>query len=275
MNAFTVMTLGLTLWLMFGAVGFFLAGTIGLLAAAGMTAGLLVLAYVAGPRYLLWTSKAVPLDDPVITELAARQALNRHIEVPRLYFMDSNLPNAFSVAWSRDRSSIALTTGLMEQLDDHEIEAVLAHEIEHIATCTTVARNVVAFLTAPLSAIASRAFVYGYLKYRNTNKQKGLLSAIAALLIVPFAAILVHITISPKDTFKADYRAMLVLQYPDSLASAIRKINKKILEQPSAGGNANAHMWFANPFGRSWFNQFFVVHPSADNRIDELMLFYD
>ncbi|MEK9181381.1 MAG: M48 family metallopeptidase, partial [Patescibacteria group bacterium] len=197
---------------------------------------------------------------------------------PQIYVVDDPAPNAFATGRDEKHAVVAVTTGLLQILDQSELEGVIAHELSHIGNrdmlVSTVAVVLVGFVTI-LSDIFLRSRLHGLnVGGRGRGNRAGgilLLLGLILAILAPIIAFLIKLAISRKREFLADASGALLTRYPEGLANALRKI--------SAGGaplrratNATAHLFIANPFGaHGGLTKLFMTHPPVAERIKALL----
>ena len=205
-------------------------------------------------------------------------AITAGLPMPKVYVVDDPAPNAFATGRDEIHAVIAATTGLLQLLDQSELEGVVAHELSHIGNrdmlVSTVAVVLVGFV-AILSDIFLRSRFYGFHSRGGRNNRAAgllLLLALVAAILAPIAATLIQLAISRKREFLADASAALLTRYPEGLANALRKISARGAPLRRAS-NATAHLFIANPFGgRGGLTKLFMTHPPMEERIKALLV---
>ena len=151
--------------------------------------------------------------------------------MPKLYIINDASPNAFATGRNSKHSAVAVTTGLLNLLDEKELDGVIAHELSHIANKDILIATIVVVLVgfiALLSDMFIRMSFYGSLKRDNNDKAGGVVVVIGIVLAIltPFVAMLIQLAISRKREFLADASGALLTRYPEGLASALEKISQ-------------------------------------------------
>lgn len=248
------------------------------LGGAGMVIGFFALlfyagvSYFAGDKAILSLSRAQPLDPkayPFVYNVVEGLSMAAGIPMPTLYLIDDPSPNAFAVGRDPQHASVAVTRGLIEQMNREELEGVLAHEISHIANYDVryiLIAIVFAGAIALLADFAMRSF-----RFRGDRRGGGaftLVLAIFLLVVAPIFAELIRMAISRQREYLADASGAKLTRYPPGLASALEKIKK--FSQPVANAtDATAPLYFSNPFPNK-FAHFFSTHPPVEERIKRL-----
>lgn len=247
---------------LFLLVGFYFAGT------AGMTAGLAIalitnlFAYWYSDKFVLRMYGAKPCKNRKIDSMLERIAKKADIPKPPLYFVNLDVPNAFATGRNVQHAAVAVTKGLMEKLDNREIEAVLAHEIGHVKNRDTLIATMAATIAGAISWLAY-AFYFGDERNRNA------FSYIILFLLAPLAATLIRLAISRSRELSAD-RTGAALSNPLDLASALQKISAHARAHPLRGNSATSHLFIVNPFSGDGLIRLFSTHPPLEQRIARL-----
>jgi heat shock protein HtpX len=214
---------------------------------------------------------------PELHRLVENLAITAGLPKPRVYIMEDTAPNAFATGRDPKHAAIAVTTGLLGQLNKVELEGVLAHELSHIGNrdilVMTVAVVLVGFVSI-IADIALRMSFWGGNGDRDRNANPLLIvGAIVAMIVAPLAAQLMQLAISRRREFLADADGALLTRYPEGLASALQKIGGYGAPMHHAS-SATAHLFISNPFGAAKAGQFvqklFSTHPPMGERIAAL-----
>lgn len=204
---------------------------------------------------------------------------------PRLYVVNSPALNAFATGRDPDHAAIAITTGLWDALDRHELEAVLAHELAHVRNLDIRTMTVVAVVAGAIVLLADwtlRSLWYG--GFRGDRRRSDgafpvlALVGVLAALLAPIAAQLVRFAVSREREYLADASGVLLTRYPTPMARALRKLQADTwrLRHDSA---ATAHLWIKDPLprarsvrraGSSRWQSLFATHPPIEDRIARL-----
>lgn len=213
---------------------------------------------------------------PELYRLVENLAITAGVPAPRLYMIDARALNAFATGRDPNHSSIAVTRGLLEQLDRSELEGVLAHELAHVRNYdirfATLVAVFVGFIVI-LSDLVLRAMWWGGGRSRDERGggQVQVLLAIAgllALILSPIVAKLIQLAISRSREYLADSSGAMLTRYPEGLARALEKISQSPpLER---AGHATAHLFIATPFRGRAVAQLFATHPPIQERIRRL-----
>jgi heat shock protein HtpX len=198
------------------------------------------------------------------------------IPSPKTYVMKNTELNAFATGRDPEHASVAVTTGLMQEMNRLELEGVLAHELSHIKNRDILFMTLVAVLVglvAILSHVILRSFRYGGIRERRDKKGGGLalLVLVVGFILAIFAPIVVRIVqfaVSRRREYLADASSVDLTRYPEGLASALEKITKKNKGDMDIS-EAVSHLFFVDP-KRSPLDSLYATHPPVQERIRRL-----
>jgi len=236
--------------------------------------GYSIIGYFSGAKLALAVNGAKQIkksDNPQLWRTVENLAITDGLPMPKVYIMDDPAPNAFATGRKPDKSAVCVTTGLLNIMDDSELEGVIAHELGHIKNYD-VRVNTLVFALAGVISMVGDFFInitfWGGNDREEGNSQLQLLTLVAAIL-APIAATLVQLAVSRRREYLADATGALTTRYPEGLISALTKIG----EAGSATRKQNtstAHMFFANPLRRQSVLNLFSTHPPIEARIAAL-----
>jgi heat shock protein HtpX len=250
-------------------------GNPGLLFFIGLfSIGYSIISYFAGAKMALAINRAKEIqksDDPRLWRTVENLAITDGLPMPKVYIMDDPSPNAFATGRNYNRAVVCATTGLLEVMNDNELEGVIAHELGHVKNYDMRVNTLAFALVGVISMIADffiRISFWGGEDRENGNQLMFLLAFVAAFL-APLAATLLQLSISRRREYLADATGALTTRYPEGLASALEKI-EKVGSATKVQNTSTAHMFFANPLkGHSILN-LFSTHPPIEARISAL-----
>lgn len=216
-------------------------------------------------------------DNQQLFRIVENLSIAQGIPMPKVYLVQDPAPNAFATGRDEKHAAVAVTTGLLERLDDLELEGVIAHELSHIKNYDTRLMSIVVVLVG-IVAILSDFFLrmqwYGGLRSSDREGKQGaaifMVLALIAAILAPIAAQLIRFAISRKREFLADASGVILTRHPEGLAAALAKIAeyKAPVKRATA---ATAHLYISNPFGAkkvgSWLLNLFNTHPPIEERI--------
>jgi heat shock protein HtpX len=253
------------------AIGFFFGGFIGMTFALIFAFMLNFVSYWYSDKIVLSIYRARELsksESPKIHEMVERLSKNAKIPKPRVYIVNTNTPNAFATGRDPKHSAVAVTTGLLNLLEDDEIEGVLGHEIAHIKARDTLTSTIAATIAGAIAYLAH--IVWYSLLFGGGRREGGNLLFLPLLFLAPLAATLIQLAISRGREFVADKTGALLCGKPLSLASALEKISKGVEVYPLHGNPATSHLFIVNPFHSDWIVNLFSTHPPINERIKRL-----
>jgi heat shock protein HtpX len=230
-----------------------------------------IISYFAGAKMALAINRAKQIekkDDPRLWRTVENLAITEGLPMPKVYIMDDPSPNAFATGRNYNNAVVCATTGLLQIMDDNELEGVMAHELGHVKNYDMRVNTIAFALVGIISMIADfflRISFFGG-DDRENNNQLVIAVAILAAILAPFAAMLLQLAISRRREYLADATGALTTRYPEGLASALEKL-EKTGSATRVQNTSTAHMFFANPLkGRSFLN-LFSTHPPLEARV--------
>ena len=206
---------------------------------------------------------------PIVQGLAQRM----NIPMPKLYVIPDDSPNAFATGRSPSHASVAFTVGILNYMNDSEIEGVVAHELGHVLHRDILISSVAATLAAAITWLASMArwgMIFGGVERRDDNNRGGGLSAIIMMLLAPLAAGLIQMAISRSREFDADAASAKYVGSPYPLIGALQKLETYSKRIPMDATPSTAHLFIIKPFTGEGMMRLFSTHPSTADRIARL-----
>ncbi|HSW49216.1 MAG TPA: zinc metalloprotease HtpX [Bryobacteraceae bacterium] len=201
---------------------------------------------------------------PLVKNLTMQMGL----PMPRLWVIAERSPNAFATGRNPSHASVAVTTGLLELMDDRELEGVLAHELGHVKNRDILISSIAATIAAAITMLARMAFFFG--GSRDDNSRGGAAGALFMLILAPVAAILIQMAISRTREYSADATAARYTGGPHGLVSALKKLEHYSRRIPMDASPATAHMFIIKPFSGQSLMRLFSTHPATEQRIARL-----
>jgi heat shock protein HtpX len=268
----TAMLLAL-LTALFMGIGYMIGGTGGMMIAFIVAAAMNLFSYWNSDKMVLRMHNAVEVDAstaPEFYQMVADLAQNAGLPMPRVFVIRNAQPNAFATGRNPENAAVAASTGLLESLSEEEIAAVMAHELAHVQNRDTLTMTITATLAGAISMLGNFALFFGG---NRNNNPLGFIGILAAIIVAPFAAMLVQMTISRTREYAADKRGAEICGNPLWLASALRKIASRagrIVNEDAERNPATAHMFIINPLNGQKMDSLFSTHPATENRIAAL-----
>jgi len=258
---------------LFMGVGFLIGGQSGMLIAFVIAAGINLFSYWNSDKMVLRMHNAREVDERsapdfyrMVRDLAARAEL----PMPKVYIIDEAQPNAFATGRNPQNAAVAATTGLLRSLTPEEVAAVMAHELAHVQNRDTLIMTITATLAGAIAMLGNFALFF---RGGNNNNPLGIIGVLVAMLVAPFAAMLVQMAISRTREYSADRRGAEICGNPLWLSSALRKIASsagRIRNARAEDNPATAHMFIINPLSGERMDSLFSTHPNTENRIAAL-----
>jgi heat shock protein HtpX len=201
-------------------------------------------------------------------EIVERLAHRAGTPMPRLYIIPDNTPNAFATGRNPSHAAVAVTEGLLNLLNENEIEGVLAHEMSHVKHYDILIGTVAATIAGAIALIAQFGMFF-----RSNDNRNNMIVSLVLMIVMPLAASVVQMAVSRNREYMADEGAARLTRHPEWLQSALAK-----LDAYARSGNLNhatpqtAHMFIINPFSghNISFKSLFSTHPSTQSRIERL-----
>ena len=271
----TLFVLALLSALLVWAGGVF-GGERGLTYALGFAVLMNAGAYFFSDTIALRTSGARPIsreEEPRLYEVVERLCGKANLPMPKLYMTPEQAPNAFATGRNPSHASVAVTQGLMEIMNDDELEGVIAHELSHVRNYDILTTSIAATLAAAITYLGTMArwgMIFGGVRDEEDDRGGGLISVLLLAFLAPLAALLLQLMISRGRESAADETGARLVGHPYGLISALEKLgayNKRI---PMDTSPATASLYIVKPLTAGTFANLFSTHPPLDERIEAL-----
>jgi heat shock protein HtpX len=261
------------------AIGGYFGGRNGMAIALAFAFFMNAFAYFFSDKIALMSSGAQPVSREQLPRLYAVMdglAAKMNIPVPKLYVVPEQAPNAFATGRNPHHASVAVTHGLLELMNDDELEGVIAHELSHVRNYDILISSIAATIAGAITYLASMgrwAMIFGgWGGGRDNDRDNGGIAAILMLFLAPLAALLLQLGISRQREYSADATGARIVGQPYGLISALQKLgayNKRIPTRSLAP--ATAALCIVKPmFGGQVFSSLFSTHPPLEDRIAAL-----
>ena len=271
-TAFLLTALTLLLLFIGQALGGSSGMTIALVFAVLMNGG----AYFFSDKIALKSSGAVPIsrdESPRLYAVMERLAAKANLPMPKLFMIPQAAPNAFATGRNPSHASVAVTQGLMEIMNDDELEGVIAHELSHVRNYDILTSSIAATLAGAITWIGHVGrwgLMFGGYGGGGRNRSGGI-GALLMVILAPIAALLLQLGISRQREYQADASGVQMIGHANGLISALEKLgayNKKI---PMNVPPSTSALMIVQPFRRGQlFSGLFSTHPPLSDRIAEL-----
>jgi len=261
-------------------IGGLAGGRTGLTMALIFAGGMNFVSYWWSDKIVLWMYRAKEADkkkQAKLYSIVKEIAIKAQLPMPKVYIIDTPQSNAFATGRNPAHAAVAVTSGVMQLLDEKELRAVLSHEMGHVKNRDILISTVAATIAGVISYItmmARWAAIFGGMSRDNENQGSGnVLELLLLAIIAPIMAMIIQLAITRSREYLADETGAHLSKDPLALASALEKIEKNVHNYPFARmgkTEATAHLFIANPLKASSFLELFSTHPSTENRVKRL-----
>jgi heat shock protein HtpX len=271
MEQFKTYALMIGLTLLFVWFGGLIGGQTGMLLAFLAAAGMNFYAYYYSDTQVLKHYDAIPVDRynaSGLYEIVERLTQQANLPMPALYIIPDQQPNAFATGRNYEHAAVAVTEGLLNLMDEQEVEAVIAHELSHIKHYDMLIGTVTATIAGAIAMLANFGMFFG-----GDRERPNPIIMIALMVIMPLAATIIQMTVSRNREFMADEGAAYMTGHPEWLQSALAKLDNYAHQRTMHNADPQtAHMFIINPFsGKNVsLSNLFRTHPTTQDRIDRL-----
>jgi heat shock protein HtpX len=235
------------------------------------------IAYFFSDKIALRSAGAVPISreqSPRLYEVMERLAAKARLPVPKLYLIPQAAPNAFATGRNPQHASVAVTQGLMQLMNDDELEGVIAHELSHVRNYDILTSSIAATIAGAVTWIAEMGrwgMFFGGFGGRDNNDDGGGWAAILMLILAPLAAMLLQLGISRQREYQADASGARMVGYPNGLISALEKLGAYNQRIPMDISPSTSSLCIVQPLaGGEMFSKLFSTHPPLTERIARL-----
>lgn len=269
MNGLKTTMLLAALTALFMVIGYAFGGAGGAMIALLVAGGMNLFTYWNADKIVLRMHNAEEVDERSdFYQLVAGLARRGNMPMPKVYIVQDASPNAFATGRNPQNAAVAATTGLLSMLSREEVEGVMAHELAHVRNRDTLVMTMVATIAGAISMIAQFGFFFGG---HNNNEEGGInpIAGLLAVLVAPFAAMIVQMAISRTREYGADRGGAEISGNPRALASALARISRAAQEVPP-------HAVIRNPAAAQLYivptaiSDMFSTHPATEKRIAAL-----
>jgi heat shock protein HtpX len=265
----------LTLFLMF--IGAYFGGRNGMILAFFVAAGMNFFSYFYSDKLALSTYRAQPVTReqlPRVYQVVDRILPRMGIPMPRIYVIPTESPNAFATGRNPKHAAVAVTQGILNLLNDEELEGVLAHELGHVKNRDILTSSVAATLAGAITLLAQTArfaAMFGGAGGRDGRDRGGGVGGLFMIILAPIAATLIQLAVSRSREYEADATGAHVTGNPYALASALQKLDAYSKRLPMQASPSTAHLFIVAPFlGGASLANLFSTHPPMARRIERL-----
>lgn len=251
-----------------------LGGTNGAVIAFIIALGMNFFSYWYSDKLVLKMYKAKEVDEreaPKLHGIVRNLTQRMGMPMPRVHIIPTETPNAFATGRDPEHAAVAVTQGIMEILNDDELEGVLAHELAHVEhrdiLISTIAATIAGAITM-LAIMARWAAIFGL---GGRDEDSNLFATLALAIVAPIAAGLIQMAVSRSREYHADEGGAQISKKPLALASALEKLESYSSRRPMENARENtAHLFIVNPLKGKRFASLFSTHPSTEDRVNRL-----
>lgn len=261
------------LTLLFVWVGGMIGGTQGMVIAFLFAMGMNFFSYFNSDKLVLRHYHAVEVDEahaPGLYAIVRRLAERAGTPMPKVYIIPDEVPNAFATGRNPEHAAVAVTEGLLDLLDEHEIEGVLAHEMSHVKHYDILIGTIAATIAGAIAMLSNFMYMFGG---GNDEERPNPIVMLILMIILPIAASIIQMAVSRSREYQADEGAARLTRHPEWLQSALRKLenyaHREVIHDATP---ETAHLFIVNPFSGHHisFQSLFSTHPSTADRIARL-----
>jgi heat shock protein HtpX len=237
-----------------------------------IAAGTNFVAYFYSDKIALASYRAKPVSReqlPRVYEVVERLRQKIGIPMPKLYVIPSDSPNAFATGRNPQHASVAVTQGILDLLNDEELEGVLAHELGHVNNRDILISSIAATLAGAITFASRFGMFFGGMDSRDDRREGGM-GGLLMLILAPLAAMLIQLAVSRSREYQADETGAHFTGNPYALASALGKLDAYSRRLPLVATPSTAHLFIIQPFLGMNFGSLFSTHPPIAKRIERL-----
>lgn len=261
LTAMTLLLLGL---------GNYFLGRQGMLFALIIAGVMNFVAYFFSDKIALASYRAQPVTReqvPQVYRIVDRLSQKTGLPMPKIYVIPTESPNAFATGRNPRHASVAVTQGILNLLNEEELEGVLAHELGHVNNRDILISSIAATLAGAITYAARFGMFFGGSR---DERRGGGLGALLMLILAPIAAFLIQLAVSRSREYQADATGAHVTGNPYALASALAKLDAYSKRVPLPASPSTAHLFIVQPFLGMNLGSLFSTHPPIAKRIERL-----
>ncbi len=258
-----------------GAIG----GRSGLKIALGIAVVMNAISYFFSDKIALASSGAQRVSReqvPRLYEVMERLAAKARLPMPKLYVIPEAAPNAFATGRNPQHASVAVTQGLLELMNDEELEGVIAHELSHVRNYDILTSSIAATIAGAITYLAEMGrwgmIFGGYGRDRDDDREGGGFAALLMIFLAPFAALMLQLFLSRTREYSADESGARMVGQPYGLISALQKLGAYNQRIPTTSVSpSTSALCIVKPlFGSGTLSSLFSTHPPLEKRIQAL-----
>jgi len=257
-------------------IGQYFGGQNGMVLALVLAGVMNFVSYFFSDKIALAMYRAQPVtreELPRAYSVVERMTQRIGLPMPKMYVIPSDSPNAFATGRNPKHASVAVTQGILDLLNDEELEGVLAHELGHVRNRDILISSIAATLAGAVTMVARMGYwasLFGGMGGRDDDRRGGALGGLLMILLAPVAAMLIQLAVSRSREYQADATGAQFTGNPYALASALRKLDETSRRRPLVATPSTAHLFIVQPLLGMDFASLFSTHPPIAKRIERL-----
>src|SRR5215472_9400317 len=252
------------------AIGNYFGGQTGMVYAFVIAAVMNFVSYFFSDKIALAMYRAQPVTReqlPRVFTVVEQLTQKAGIPMPKIFVIPTDSPNAFATGRNPRHASVAVTQGILNLLDDEELEGVLAHELGHVRNRDILTSSIAATLAGAISILARMGFWFGLFGDGRDRDRSG---GILMILLAPLAAMLIQLWVSRTREYEADATGAHITHNPYALARALQKLDAYSKRMPMVATPSTAHLFIVAPAIGASLANLFSTHPPIYKRIERL-----
>ena len=255
-------------------IGNLLGGTNGAVLAFVIALGMNFFSYWYSDKIVLKMYKASPVEEseaPDLYRIIRRLTQQMGIPMPTVYIIPTETPNAFATGRNPDHAAVAVTNGILDILNQDELEGVLAHELAHVEHRDILISTIAATIAGAITLLASIARFAAIFGFGGRDGDNNLFATLTMAIVAPIAAAMIQMAVSRSREFHADEGGAKISKKPQALASALEKLEAYSKRRPMQFARENtAHLFIVNPLTGEGLANLFRTHPPTTERVKRL-----
>jgi heat shock protein HtpX len=226
-------------------------------------------AWFFSDKLALRMSGAQPVTEeqaPGLYQMVRELCTRADLPMPSLHVIPQEQPNAFATGRNPKNSAVAVTAGIMKRLSEDELRGVIAHELAHIRNRDVLIQSIAATIGGAITYLAYMLMWFG----GDDESPLGLIGSLALVILAPIAASLIQLAVSRQREFSADATGAQISGNPESLASALLRLEESAKEIPMQVNQAAEPLYIVKPFSGGGIASLFSTHPPIEERVRRL-----
>ncbi|MGB9735265.1 MAG: zinc metalloprotease HtpX [bacterium] len=269
----TVLLLGALTGLLI-VIGGALGGENGMLIAFVIAVAMNFFSYWFSDKIVLTMYRARELSEseaPRLFSIVRNLTTKAGLPMPRIYLIPTQTPNAFATGRNPEHAAVAVTQGLLDMLNDEEIEGVLGHELSHVRHRDILISSISATIAGAIILLARMAMFAGMFGgFNERDRNNNIFVMLLFAILAPIAASIIQLAISRSREYYADEGSAKLTGNPGGLISALKKLEYANNRLPMNANPSTAHMFIVSPFLGKGIASLFSTHPPTEERIERL-----